>query len=72
MARKTIDLSLSTVEADHLAEAINRANADHKAGLGRTNPALDRVAAKLHKARQAATEREADDAGKPDDDGSDT
>ena len=61
MAQKKIVLELSVVEAQHLDLAVHVAQREHERDLGRPNPALTRVTAKLDKAtraRQGAEETE--------------
>lgn len=53
MAQKKIVLELSIVEAQHLDLAIHVAQREHERDLGRPNPALTRVTAKLDKATRA-------------------
>ena len=53
MAQKKIVLELSIVEAQHLDLAVHAAQKEHERGIGRPNPALTRVTAKLDKAARA-------------------
>lgn len=48
--QKTIDLSLTVTEVQHVREAIRFADFTHKEGIGRSNPALTRALTKVDKA----------------------
>lgn len=61
MARKKIELSLTPVEVDHLAAAIDTAQAKHRREMGRENAALTRVSAKLSEAEVSQTGTPADE-----------
>lgn len=56
MAQKKITLELSNTEVQHLMTSLEGEQADHERRLGRRNPALSRVQAKIAKAQAAAGE----------------